>query len=192
VTRAFLLILALAAAGCGGKSSAATTGPTPPPSDRTFLSFTVEAGFGLPAGRSMELTPDNATFSGFASITGPGFANSVQVTARDGTGATWGLWLAAPQDRQLVAGRYANAANAIQRAAEIPGLTFWNTTIGGCPPATGEFTVLEATFGSAIGAGLPIDRLHATFEQRCMLNGQLVSAVKGEINIPRRLSTTER
>jgi len=65
----------------------------------------------------MELTPDNATFSGFASITGPGFANSVQVTARDGTGATWGLWLAAPQDRQLVAGRYANAANAIQRAA---------------------------------------------------------------------------
>src|SRR5687768_6242231 len=144
------------------------TSPTPPPSDRTFFSFTADAGFGLRPGQSVELTPDNATFSGFGSFVAGGSTNSVQVTARDATGATWGLWLAAPPDRQLVAGRYANAVNAFSRAPQAPGLTFWNTAIGGCPSATGEFTVLEAAFGSPVGAGTSINRLHATFEQRCV------------------------
>ena len=109
------------AAGCGESKSGTATSPSPPPSNRTFLSFTVETGFGLRSGQSLELTPDNATFSGYGSYTARGETNAVQVTARDATGATWGIWLAAPPDRQLLPGRYPSALNAFQAA---PGLTF--------------------------------------------------------------------
>jgi len=180
VTRRWVLVLSFAIAwGCGGS---APTSPTPSQSDRTFLLFTADAGFGLRPGQSVELTPDNATFSGFGRIFGAGRTNSVQVTAQDATGATWGLWLAAPPDQQLVAGRYANAVNATSRAPQAPGLTFWNTKFAGCPPATGEFTVVEAALTGSV-----INRLQATFEQRCVVNGQTISAVRGELNIPRPL-----
>lgn len=177
----------MVAAGCGESKSA--TSPSPPPSNRTFLSFTVETGFGLRSGQSVELTPDNATFSGYGSYTSRGETNAVQVTARDATGATWGIWLAAPDDRPLLTSRYPSALNSFQRPAASPGLTFWNTTIGGCPQATGEFTVLDAAFSPTIPptAGTLIDRLHATFEQRCVFNGQTISAVRGEVNIPATL-----
>jgi hypothetical protein len=138
----------------------------------------------------MEFTPDNSTFSGYAT-SGVNVVNAIQVTARDRTGAMWGIWLAAPWDQQLAPGRYPNAIGnrSVSPNAARPGITFWNTTIAGCATGAGEFTVLEATYGGLIGntSGIAIERFRATFEQRCVFNGQVLSAVKGEVNVPRRL-----
>lgn len=140
-------------------------------------------------GQSRELTPENSTFAGFTSPVPTGGVNSIQVTAKDVSGATWGIWLAAPRDQQLAATRYSNAVALQSQSPERPGITFWNPAIAGCAQATGEFTIFEARFGgpSPGGVGFAVERFRATFEQRCVFNGQLLSAVKGELNLPQGL-----
>ena len=139
----------------------------------------------------MELTPDNSTFFAFATP-GANVVDAIQVNATDATGATWGIWLAAPLNQHLAPGRYTNALGnrSISPNQTRPGITFWNTRIAGCATGAGEFTVFEATYGGQIGnsAVMAIERFRATFEQRCVFDGQVLSLVRGEVNIPKRLS----
>ena len=82
----------------------------------------------------------------------------------------WNLILLSACGQSLTAGVYENAER-FPSSPERPGLDF--SASGGCNQATGRFQILEVVYGS----NQPLDRLHVTFEQRCLGS---TAALRGE------------
>src|SRR5439155_17435526 len=87
----------------------------------------------------------------------------------------WELDLSAPDGERLTTGTYAGAVRDAVHGPGQPGLDVFGDGRG-CNALSGNFTVLEATYGP----NRYIESFDATFEEHCEGN---VPALRGEVRI---------
>ena len=142
----------------------------------TFVQYTSEAGDFVGGGKSARLTLATASFTPFVNDHfNAGIRQSIALTIRPfaASDVVWNLDLLSTVGRRLTVGTYENA-EWIPSSPEVPGLDF--VAGRGCNRSTGRFEILEVVYGS----NQPLDRLHVTFEQRCVGS---VAALRGELRI---------
>lgn len=99
----------------------------------------------------------------WAGAAASGVPNQVTIRVSNfNEGWWWSVDLAAPAGRPLSIGTYEAAQRSPFQAAGAPGMSFSGSGRA-CVALTGKFRITEIAFGE----NNTIDRLHATFEQRC-------------------------
>jgi hypothetical protein len=155
--------------------------PTPPPmpdlptpaGPSTLLSYQSDPGDYIGQGQTGSHSLADLKFSAWHAGSQP----SVQIRAQSPTGGSvfWSINLMAPSGTQLAPGTYLNATRYPFNAPGTAGLDVSGNGRG-CNTLTGQFTVLEASYGPKG----EVYRFRATFEQHCE---GAIPALRGEILI---------
>ena len=158
--------LCVATAACSGS-------PTGPSGSRvptsTFLSFISAPGDFIGEGETHRYTLSDGVWTARVLRNyGVQGSEAVEVRVNAPPPVTQGYWwwtldLAAPAGKPITVGTYETARRWPFQGATLPGLNFSGTGRG-CNELTGRFEILDLVISAA---GDTVDRLHATFEQRC-------------------------
>lgn len=155
--------------------------PTPPPmadlptpaGPSTLLSYQSEPGDYIGQGQTGSHSLADLKFSAWHVAS----QSAVQIRAQSpiGGGVFWSINMKAPSGVPLIPGTYLNATRYAFNAPGTPGLDVSGNGRG-CNTLTGQFTVLETSFGPKG----EVYRFRATFEQHCE---GVIPALRGEILI---------
>jgi hypothetical protein len=131
------------------------------------LSVTSEGDDYVGGGRAYRFTPSEAVFRARC------YGSEVQawIAGR----SHWFVYLAAPRDTPLRVGTYENAVEVVQRRGAQPGIMVAGEG-NACSNSVGRFVISDV----AIAASGEVQRLVATFEQRC---SNLTGWLRGELRL---------
>ena len=150
-----------------------TSALSPTPDDVASSQLVIDSqGDVIGQGRSFTYTAQDATFT--AHQLQQGYV-LIGVNAANGDG--WNIILAAPTGQDLRPGTYEGAVRAINRDWQTPGLDVSANNLG-CNIVEGRFVIKDVRFGPYDY----VERLVATFEQRCPEGGNIFPLF-GEIRI---------
>lgn len=124
----------------------------------TSLTMTSDPGDYIGGGQSISLTPADGTFNASQN-----YDQGVSVSFQGSQpGVFWYLDFAAPNNQLLAVGTYTGAVRFPFQSPSQPGLSVYGDGRG-CNTLTGDFQVLEISYGS----GNTINSFDALFNQHC-------------------------
>ena len=150
--------------GCGKSPTA----PSATPPATTFVSFSSEPGDWVGQGQSARYALADGIW--FARYDADGSSGRITIGMRDGT---FSLLLGSPSGERLGVGTYARAARFSDFGQAMLDFGAFRR---GCNEASGQFVIHTMR----LGPDDSLDRLHATFEQRCAGS---TGMLRGEVSI---------